>query len=304
MGGTRFIGKSLVKQLLSKKFNLTLFTRGKQPVPKSVEHVQGDRKNTKDLRALSGKSFDVIIDTSGRTLKDTKDLIEITGYPKFRFLYISSSGIYQKSEVLPLTENAEIDNESRHIGKAHTENWLAKESIPFTVFRPTYIYGPGNYNPIERWFFDRIVNNKAIPIPGEGNTLTQLGHVNDLADAMVLSLESSKAKDKIYNCSGKKAVTLKGLIFMAAVACRRDPLEVRLAPFDLSKVDPKGRKAFPLRLEHFFTDISNLQNDLNWEPKFDLQKGLEDSFKNDYLLEPTLNPDFSSDLNLIGNSNI
>ena len=300
MGGTRFIGKPLVKQLLSKGYNLTLFTRGKQPVPTSVEHVKGDRKNRQDLRALSGKSFDVIIDTSGRTLKDTKDLIEITGHPKFRFLYISSSGIYHKSEVLPIAENAEIDNQSRHIGKAHTEDWLANESIPFTVFRPTYIYGPGNYNPIERWFFDRIVNNKAIPIPGEGNIVTQLGHVSDLADAMVLSLGSLKAKDKIYNCSGKKGVTFKGLISMAAIACGRDPLDVRLAPFDLSKVDPKGRKAFPLRLEHFYTDISNLQNDLNWEPKFDLQKGLEDSFINDYLVDPTLNPDFSSDLDLIG----
>ncbi|HCA60481.1 MAG TPA: 3-beta hydroxysteroid dehydrogenase, partial [Synechococcales bacterium UBA8647] len=51
------------------------------------------------------------------------------------------------------------------------------EGIPFTSFRPTYIYGPGNYNPVENWFFDRIVHGRPVPIPGDGTTITQLGHV-------------------------------------------------------------------------------------------------------------------------------
>ena len=41
--------------------------------------------------------------------------------------------------------------------------------------------------------------------------------------------------------------------------------------------------------------------ELNWTPKYDLVKGLIDSYKNDYLLRPTTNPNFSADEALIGN---
>ena len=37
MGGTRFVGKPLVSRLLHQGHQLTLFTRGRQPVPEGVE---------------------------------------------------------------------------------------------------------------------------------------------------------------------------------------------------------------------------------------------------------------------------
>ena len=290
----------MVKRLLAKGHQLTLFTRGNNPIPEQIEHVKGDRKNQKDLKLLSEKSFDVIIDSSGRTLDDTKNVLEVTGHPQYRFLYISSAGIYKKSEILPICEKSPIDPFSRHIGKSHTEEWLVSQGIPFTSFRPTYIYGPGNYNPIERWFFDRLVNKRPIPIPGDGSTITQLGHVDDLANAITLCLSSDIAKNKMYNCSGKKAVTFAGLISVASIACNIDPSEIKLISFDINKIDKKARKAFPLRLEHFYTDISLLQDDLNWSPNYELEEGFKESFKNDYLLYPSTNIDFSLDSNLIG----
>lgn len=36
MGGTRFIGKPLVAQLLAAGHQLTLFTRGRQPLPEGL----------------------------------------------------------------------------------------------------------------------------------------------------------------------------------------------------------------------------------------------------------------------------
>ena len=299
MGGTRFVGKSLVKILSSKGHDLTLFTRGLNPVPDNVRHIKGDRKQQSDLKALEGIEFDVVIDTSGRELSDSQMLIDIIGKPSYRFLYLSSAGIYSKSGILPLDENALIDKESRHIGKSLTENWLTESRIPFTSFRPTYIYGPGNYNPIESWFFNRIVNKRPIPIPGNGETITQLGHVFDLANAMAITLETDKTRNSVYNCSGKKAITFNGLVEIAAIACQVDIDTVEKVYFDPSSLNPKARKAFPLRLENFFTDISSLENDINWIQEFDLQSGFIDSFKNDYLLTDDLKIDFSSDNKLI-----
>ena len=294
-GGTRFVGKALVSRLLSKGHEIFVFTRGKLPVPKNTTHIKGDRSNDDDLRKLSDHSFDLIVDTSGRKLEDTQRLLRFAGLPSYRFIYISSAGIYENREFFPVSEESPIDLESRHIGKAKTEFWLKAEGIPFTSFRPTYIYGPGNYNPIEKWFFDRITYGRSIPVPSDGNTITQLGHVFDLADAISKSLETDNAINQVYNCSGNKAVTFKGLIETAILATGNKVSDFNLRPFDPSKIDPKARKLFPLRLSNFFTDISKIKKDLSWEPKFNLLDGFIDSYKNDYLLVNNENIDFSSD---------
>ncbi len=300
MGGTRFVGKALVQRLQFQNHDLTLFTRGKNALPSNVEHVRGDRKNDDDLNLLKGRAFDVIIDSSGRTVEDTRKVVERTGAPKYRLLYVSSAGVYSNSNYLPVNEEDNVDPSSRHIGKVETESWLIKEKIPFTSFRPTYIYGPGNYNPIERWFFDRITHEQPIPLPGDGQTITQLGHVFDLANAMAKSLDIEKSKNTIYNCSGQKGVTFTGLVEAMSLACGRDPAELKIIKFDPSILDPKARKSFPIRIEHFLTDITRIQQELDWSPKYDLLTGLVDSYQNDYMKSPTIRPDFESDKLLIG----
>jgi nucleoside-diphosphate-sugar epimerase len=300
MGGTRFVGRPLVARLQAQGHALTLFTRGKNPVPAGVEHLCGDRSSDEGLSALQGRNFDVIVDSSGRKQADSSRVVAITGAPSHRFVYVSSAGVYADSEQWPLDESSPTDPQSRHAGKADTEAWLRQEGIPFTSFRPTYIYGPGNYNPVERWFFDRIVHNRPIPLPGDGSTITQLGHVEDLAETMARCIEVDAAANRIYNCSGKQGISFRGLIRAAAVACGRDPDDLDLRSFNPSDLDPKARKAFPLRLNHFLTDITRVERELAWQPSFDLAKGLADSYSNDYAKSPTAAPDFSSDEALIG----
>ena len=300
MGGTRFVGKPLVDHWLQAGHHLTLFTRGNNPVPPGVEHLVGDRTSATGLEQLAGRSFDVIADTSGRSLEDSKGVIERTGSPSHRFLYVSSAGVYADSHLWPLHEDSPTDPASRHAGKAETEAWLRSQGIPFTSFRPTYIYGPGNYNPVESWFFDRIVHGQCVPLPGDGSTITQLGHVQDLATAMARSIEVDAAANRIYNCTGAQGITFLGLVEAAARACGKDPSTVEIRSFDPARLDPKARKAFPLRLAHFLTDIHRVQRELAWQPAFDLDRGLADSFTNDYAKRMPTTVDFSLDRALLG----
>jgi len=300
MGGTRFVGKPLVAQLLAEGHELTLFTRGKNPVPAGVEHLCGDRSTAEGLAALQGRSFDVIVDSSGRTLDDSRAVIERTGAPSHRFVYVSSAGVYADSELWPLSEHSPIDPHSRHSGKLDTEAWLSAEKIPFTSFRPTYIVGAGNYNPVEKWFFDRIVHGRPVPLPGDGSTITQLGHVNDLATAMALSIGVDAAANRIYNCSSVQGITFKGLVAAAARACGKDPASVEIRSFDPSGLDKKARKAFPLRLAHFLTDVTRVQRELAWTPAYSVEQAMADSYINDYAQRMPTSPDFSSDEALIG----
>ena len=300
MGGTRFVGKPLVAQLQSEGHELTLFTRGKNPVPAGVEHLCGDRSSAEGLAVLQGRRFDVIVDSSGRTLEDSRAVVERTGAPAHRFLYVSSAGVYADSELWPLTEDSPTDPQSRHSGKLDTEAWLRAEHIPFTSFRPTYIVGAGNYNPVESWFFDRIVHGRPVPLPGDGSTITQLGHVNDLAAAMALSLGVDAAANRTYNCSSVQGISFRGLVAAAARACGKDPETVEIRSFDPAGLDKKARKAFPLRMAHFLTDVTRVQRELAWTPAYSVEAAMVDSYTNDYARQLPTSPDFSSDEALIG----
>ena len=81
-------------------------------------------------------------------------------------------------------------------------------------------------------------------------------------------------KRQIYNCSGEKGVTIKGLIDFCAKVLGLNQNEISLRTFDYQKLDPKSRKGFPIRLNHYQTDISKIKRDLEWKPSFDLLNGL------------------------------
>ena len=295
MGGTRFVGKSLVSKLLNNDFDIDIFTRGNKSNPENTNLIKGDRNDIESILKLKNKKYDVIYDISGREVEQTKLLIENLDDSFHRYIYVSSAGVYKENYELPLSENSPLDPNSRHKGKFETENWLLDQKIPFTSFRPTYIYGPGNYNKIENWFFERLLHNKTIPIPADGSLITQLGHVSDLSDAMIKSLDFEKSKNNIYNCSGNKGVTIKGLIYLCAEVCGLNKNEISFNKFDFQKLNSKSRKGFPIRLNHYQTDISKIKNHLNWEPKFDLLSGLKDSFIKDYQFKKNNEFDRNSD---------
>jgi len=298
MGGTRFVGKSLVEKLILQNHDVDIFTRGNNPNPKGTNLIKGDRNNIEAILQLKNNKYDIIFDISGRELNQTKILIENINENFDRYVYVSSAGVYQDSNELPINEKDPIDKDSRHIGKYETEKWLIDNKIPFTSFRPTYIYGPGNYNKIENWFFERIVSLKKVPIPFDGSLITQLGHVSDLTDAMIKCLSQIKTKNNIYNCSGEKGITIKGLVMICADICNIDRNNIELQSFDYRKLDPKSRKSYPIRLNHYHTSISKIKEDLDWAPKYNLFNGLQNSFHNDFQskLNDTFN--FDSDNNL------
>ena len=285
IGGTRFIGVYLTKLLIKQGHEVTLLNRGNHPAPvEGVETIVCDRKDPSALKsALAGKSFDAIFDNNGRELTDTQLLIEIFRGKLQHFIYVSSAGVYAKSEQMPHKEGDAVDPNSRHKGKFHTEDYLKEQGVPFTAIRPVYIYGPQNYNPLEKWFFDRLVRDRPIPIPGSGMALTHLGHCQDLAAAMVSVLGNDQAIGQIYNISGEKAVTFDGLARGCAVAIGKDPNTIKIVRYDPKAFDFGKQKAFPMRVQHFFTDISKAKAELQWQPQFTLIDGLKDSFDNDYV---------------------
>lgn len=301
MGGTRFIGVSLTRRLVEQGHEVVLFNRGNRPAPMAgVVQLQGDRKDPEQLKtALAGQKFDAVFDNNGRERSDTQMLVEALEPGFKQFIYVSSAGVYLKSDELPLVEGDPLDPKSRHKGKFETEQYLQDQNLPFTSVRPVYIYGPQNYNPLEGWFFDRIVRDRPLPIPGNGLHVTQLGHVDDLALAMVNVLGNDQAIGQIYNVAGDRFVTFDGLAKACAQAAGRDPEALELIHYDPASFDFGKRKAFPLRMQHFFASVARAKADLNWQPQYSLVNGLKDSFTQDYQAQEQSEPDFSTDDEII-----
>ena len=299
MGGTRFIGVYLTKALVEQGHEVVLFNRGKKPAPiEGIQQIHGDRQDIEQLtEKLKEEQFDVIYDNNGRELSDTKPLVELFKDQLKHFIYVSSAGVYLKSDQMPHIEGDAVDPNSRHKGKFETEAYLAESGIAWTAIRPVYIYGPQNYNPLESWFFDRIVRDRVIPIPGNGLHFTQFGHVQDLASAMVAVLDNPQAIGQIYNISGDRYVTFDGLAKAAAIAAGKSADDLKIVHYNPKDFDFGKKKAFPLRPQHFFTDIHKAKTELNWQPEYDLISGLKDSFNRDYLLsnQQDTDVDFSTD---------
>nr|MCU0552871.1 NAD-dependent epimerase/dehydratase family protein [Leptolyngbya sp. Prado105] len=232
-------------------------------------------------KQLASLDFDAVFDNNGRELTDTQPLAEMFKGRIQHFVYMSSAGVYLKSDQMPHVEGDAVDPKSRHKGKHDTESYLAEAGIPFTSIRPTYIYGPQNYNDLEAWFFDRIVRDRPVPIPGHGQHFTQFGHVKDLAAAMAKVLGNQSAIGQIYNVSGTKAVTFDGLARACAEAVGKE--SPKIVHYDPKAFDFGKKKAFPMRTQHFFADVHKVMTELDWQPEFDLVSGLKDSFEHDYL---------------------
>ena len=287
MGGTRFVGVALVKALVAAGHEVVLFNRGNKPSPvEGLEQIHGDRKDPEQLKAkLAGQQFDAVFDNNGRELEHTQPLVEsLQGSNIQHFVYMSSAGVYLKSNQMPHIEGDPLDPKSRHKGKGNTEAYLQRQfernGFPYTAIRPVYIYGAGNYNDIEAFFYDRLYRNRPVLVPDNGQWITQLGHVTDLASAMVAVLGKDSAKGEIYNISGERFTTFTGLVEACAAAIGKTADIVYYDPkaFDFGK-----RKAFPLRTQHFFASIAKAQTQLGWSPQISLAQGLKEFWTDDYI---------------------
>lgn len=295
LGGTRFIGVYLARQLIEQGHEVTLLTRGKKPVTyripddtdesfakfeSSVKHIACDRTDAEAMKSqLAGKGFQVVYDINGREAAECEVVLEAVGDIE-QYIFCSSAGVYMKSDQMPHREEDEVDFKSRHKGKLFTEELLSKRGVNWTSVRPVYIYGPLNYNPVEEFFFHRLKAGRPIFVPGTGMQVTQLGHVKDLATAFVKILGNPKAANQVYNVAGDRFVTFDGIAKACAQAMGVP--EPELIHYNPKDFDFGKSKAFPMRDQHFFASVDKAQADLDWTPEFGLIDGLTDSYQKDF----------------------
>lgn len=82
------------------------------------------------------------------------------------YVFVGSAGAYKANSIEPM----HVAGDERKASASHVavENYLAEVGAPFTVFHPLYMYGAHTAKDCEQWFMDRIVRDRAVPLPTPG----------------------------------------------------------------------------------------------------------------------------------------
>ncbi|XP_072996216.1 chloroplast stem-loop binding protein of 41 kDa a, chloroplastic [Typha latifolia] len=287
-GGHAVIGFYFAQQLLSSGHDVTVLTVGdessdkmkKPPFTRFSELVSAGGQtvwgNPAEVgKIVGGAAFDVVLDNNGKDLDTVKPVADWAKSANVtQFLYISSAGIYKTSDEVPHVEGDPVKGDAGHV---LVENYIADLSFPsWAAFRPQYMIGSGNNKDCEEWFFDRIVRNRPVPIPGSGMQLTNISHVRDLSSMLSLAVENpTAASGKIFNCVSDRAVTFNGLAKLCAQAAGS---ELKIVYYDPKAVGVDAKKAFPFRNMHFYAEPRAAKEILGWTSSTNLPEDLKERF--------------------------
>ena len=220
VGGTRFIGRHAVTELLRRGNEVTLFHRGKTPNPfgDRVTELLGDRLEPASVEeALRGRRFEGVVDIAyawdARTgAREIAHVVDALATPPERYVYLSSVSVYGDGP-MPLREDS---RRNPSLG-AYSEDKIAAEDYLFeqqrqgrlsvSVIRPPFVYGPWNNIPREAWFWDRILAGRPVIVPDGGRTLFQWAAAKDVAWALAECLENPAAEGQAFNIADAEPLT-------------------------------------------------------------------------------------------------
>jgi 2'-hydroxyisoflavone reductase len=230
LGGTRFVGRHLVAAALSRNHEVTLFNRGhhkanprEAPDSPVVETIHGDRNS--DLDKLTGRRWDVVIDTWGylpRTVKASAEtLAPLTG----TYVFVSSVSAYADFSVPGIDESAplatlsseQIDeaNAIDASGESSAVNYgklygglkaLCEQEVQnafpnaHLIIRPGLIVGPYDYSDRFTYWVKRVAAGGEVLAPGRPEHGVQFIDARDLAEWIVLMIE--RQHSGVYNANG------------------------------------------------------------------------------------------------------
>jgi len=179
------------------------------------------------------------------------------------FTYVSSAGMYQPTPdtTFPMAETTPIKESA---GQALFDNYAVELGLPLVSIRPQYIYGPkaNKYDYID-WYFDRLVRNLPLLIPGDGTQKVSLTNSEDVASllASVLNDEEAAIQQRYFNCGTDDLVSYDEVGLLCADAAGIDRTNVKVEHYD---ADAYGKGKFPFRPSNFYVAPDMAKEKLGW----------------------------------------
>jgi UDP-glucose 4-epimerase len=288
LGGNGFIGSHFVGRAVQAGHDVTvvdLSDAPRHPHGRTFRFVQGSAVDLAKMNSLL-RSADVLCHFAYSTVPSTANadpiadieqnlvpLLHLLSAMKdaqlMRILYLSSGGaVYGSPKSLPIPEGHPLHPVSAYgVTKVASENYLgmfaAAHDIRPTIIRPSNPYGVnqgkvGLLGAVTT-FLRLLQSDETATIWGDGGSIRDYVHIDDLTELMLASLEVDRPGT--YNCGAGVGHSLNALMdLIAEVTGRR--IKVKYEParsFDPAEV----------RL-----DIALAQRTFGWAPKIVLADGI------------------------------
>ncbi|QKY15396.1 NAD-dependent epimerase/dehydratase family protein [Halorubrum sp. CBA1229] len=281
IGGTRFIGRHTVSDLLGNGYDVTMLNRGTHENPFAgddrVTHVEGDRTNERDLRtAKLSAEPDIVIDCVAYHPADVEAAVDVfadvDGY-----VYVSSGSSYAEEEIpkrewetplQPCTPEQATDESMETYGNRKAEGDrvvfdAAENGVNATAVRPCIVYGPYDYTERLDYWIDRVLSHDRVVVPGDGQNLWHRAYVEDVASALRIVAERGEP-GAAYNVGDRRALTLEETVTTIAEVAGTD-CEVVPASADALAAGGLEPDEFALYREYPHLLDTCALADLGWE---------------------------------------
>ncbi len=274
--------------------------------------IVGDLRNA-DLLAESAKDADIIVHLAGQVAVTTsvtnpRDDFEANALGTFNaleaarlskknpiFIYSSTNKVYGGMDVVKLVEEstrwlykdlAHGCSESQPLdfhspygvskgsGDQYVRDYARIYGLRSVVFRQSCIYGPRQFGIEDQgwlaWMMIAAVTGRKITIYGDGKQVRDVLHVHDLLDAYDAAIEKiDTAKGQIYNVGGGRRNVM-------AIWAEFGPILEKLLG---KKIEVAREDWRPGDQKVFYADLRKAKHELGWEPKIDLEEGMELMFE-------------------------
>jgi nucleoside-diphosphate-sugar epimerase len=287
IGGTRFIGRHLVHELLENDYEVTLLNRGRHDNPfeeyDDVDHITGDRTSGAAIANAAEQSeaqavFDTVAYYPGEVEQATRWLGDIDGHEIESYVYISSGDSYGVDEIPkrenetplePCSEQQAVDDSPETYGARKAEGdrtvfEAADHGFPAMSVRPTIVYGSHDYTGRFEFWVDRIRNHDRILVPGDGTNIHHLVAVENVVRGLRTVAEEGEPGEA-YNVADRRVLTLGDVIETIASILEEDVELVTTSPRELAKGDLDPTE-FPLYNPDPHILATEKLTQLGWEP--------------------------------------
>jgi len=228
VGGTRFIGPAVVRQLLLQGHEVTVFHRGQSndERTKDARHILGDRKDMPRFRNdFARLRPDVALDMRAMNAAEatlfTETFRDIVG----RVVVISSIDVYLAYgrlwnrepgpiEPTPLTETSPLRQTDQPLGKEFDKISVERivttcPEFAATILRLPMVYGPGDRMHRLFEYLKRMDDRRPVILLDDMHARWRWirGYVDNVAAAICLALADRRAAGKTYNVGEQPALT-------------------------------------------------------------------------------------------------
>lgn len=193
---------------------------------------------------------------------------------KARILQASTSEVYGDPEIHPQPESywgnvnplgiRACYDEGKRCAETLFMNYKNQNNVDIKIIRIFNTYGPRmhpNDGRVVSNFIIQALKNKDITIYGDGNQTRSFQYVDDLIDGMIRMMNSDSEFIGPVNLGNPIEFTI---IDLAKTIIKLINSKSKLVFLPLPKDDPMQRKP----------DITLAKEQLNWEPKINLEEGL------------------------------